>query len=425
MTAPQIKAAKQFLSRDVSNSKDTDSERYFNYDAAKLLLQFSAIVYEHRNESIRDAIAAQHKGEAAKGAATGSLPLSQPKNKSVEISDMYNEKIDDALAHYGNKIIHEFCHLCEIEFEPVSELNATSSAFAGLFWDPKSNWIVVTFKGTSPIEFGELLSDLNTKMINVGSNIPGFKKVHKGFRECVYPEDVTLTGGVRPYDTILSGVKALAKWLKNNNGLPGSPKINIWFTGHSLGCATASLTYCRMLMRPKDLGKRSILRDAYMFAAPILTDRESVDVFNSKMLEDPEKPKTMWRITSNWDAVATLLPELGDYTNITVSPNNAFAFAHLGTELRLRDYPKMPGAIGNHLYYGAKIYMETVFSKDQLLDQRKTAWGKEGEEHRIWLARLYQSIPLIGRVFAHFTTNYWDQLDRSGFEGEAEWISDW
>lgn len=45
------------------------------------------------------------------------------------------------------------------------ELNSTSSAFCGLFWDPKGNWIVVSFKGTAPLEFGEWLSDLNAKLV--------------------------------------------------------------------------------------------------------------------------------------------------------------------------------------------------------------------------------------------------------------------
>jgi hypothetical protein len=75
-------------------------------------------------------------------------------------------------------------------------------------------------------------------------------------------------------------------------------------------------------MREKDLGKTtSRLRDAYLFAAPILTDRDTVEgnsprpytqpgslflsvgstVFNSKMLSDSDKPRTMWRVTSNGD----------------------------------------------------------------------------------------------------------------------------
>ncbi|KAF8323287.1 alpha/beta-hydrolase [Clavulina sp. PMI_390] len=344
--------------------------------------------------------------------------------KDVSLSVVADAKVDDALDNDGDDIIRNFCKPFGIDFEPLSELNNTSSAFAGVFWDPKSNWIVIAFKGTSPIEFGEILSDLNTKMVSVGSSIPGFKKVHKGFRDRVYPEDVTKTGGVRPYDTILAGVKALAKWLRQNNGLPGRPKINIWTTGHSLGCATASLVYCRFLMRPKDLGKKSVLRDAYLFACPILSDRDTVDVFNAKMSEDPAKPKTMWRITSNWDAVATCLPELGDYTSIAVSTNNAFAFAHLGTELKLRNYPLMPNATGNHLYYGVNIFMETKFTKDEILAQRATALAKSGEQQRIRLGDWLQAIPIMGRAIAHSCVNYWDQLNRIGFEGACEWVVD-
>ena len=96
MTAAQADAAKAFLSRDIAKSKDSDSTRYFNLDAAKLLyvpaylmidvllprrdlhgdtslfsknyrLQFAAIVYEHPNESVRDAVAVTEKAEEAKG----------------------------------------------------------------------------------------------------------------------------------------------------------------------------------------------------------------------------------------------------------------------------------------------------------------------------------------------------------------------
>lgn len=48
----------------------------------------------------------------------------------------------------------------------------------------------------------------------------------------------------------------------------------MWFTGHSLGCATATLAYAKFL---NTRGKRVSLRDAYLFAAPIVADRETVD----------------------------------------------------------------------------------------------------------------------------------------------------
>lgn len=77
---------------------------------------------------------------------------------------------------------------------------------------------------------------------------------------------------------------------------------SIYTNRSSSGCATASLAYSGFLSRPSDLGRNTFLRDAYLFAAPICTDRASVDAFNFKMTEDRKKPKTMWRITSNNDA---------------------------------------------------------------------------------------------------------------------------
>lgn len=44
--------------------------------------------------------------------------------------------------------IQQFTRKMEIEFEPISELSSMSSAYCALFWDAKSNWIVVAFKGT-------------------------------------------------------------------------------------------------------------------------------------------------------------------------------------------------------------------------------------------------------------------------------------
>jgi hypothetical protein len=88
---------------------------------------------------------------------------------------------------------------------------------------------------------------------------------------------VAALGNVRPYDTISTAIKALAKWLRRRNNFPPEKTVNVWFTGHSLGCATASLVYSRFLMRHKDMGIRSVLRDAYLFAAPIVCDRDTVE----------------------------------------------------------------------------------------------------------------------------------------------------
>ncbi len=150
--------------------------------------------------------------------------------------------VSKALDSDGDRRIREFATRFGIDFEPLSgtlsifffvfgirssvfsrettivlELNNTASAFAGVFWDPNSNWIIISFKGTGPIEFGEWLSDFNAFLVDIGANVNKFSKFHKGFEERVFPDNVSSMGNFRPYDTILAGVKALAKWLKRRN----------------------------------------------------------------------------------------------------------------------------------------------------------------------------------------------------------------
>lgn len=82
----------------------------------------------------------------------------------------------------------------------------------------------------------------------------------------------------------------------------------------------------------------------------------------------------------------------------------------------------MPNATGYHLYYGVDIHIETKFTKEELLAQRAAANAKPGEAQRQNLGRWLQAIPLLGRLVAHGTVFYWDQLDRIGFEGTCEWV---
>jgi len=140
-------------------------------------------------------------------------------------------------------------------------------------------------------------------------------------------------------------------------------------------------------------------------------------------MEDPDKPRTMWRVTSNGDFVATCLPELGDYNSISASPTNAFAFAHLGTELKLHSGSSRAQATGNHLAYGTRITIKSKFDQDTIDAQRASHSVKGGiqEWYRQERGRWYQKIPLIGRLVAHGTVFYWDQLDSLDVDKLAIW----
>ena len=74
-------------------------------------------------------------------------------------------------------------------------------------------------QGTGPIEFGEWLSDLDATMVPLKDEdnkdyIDGFQKVHKGFKDRVFPDNTRQTQKKRPYNTISQSVKALVAELR-------------------------------------------------------------------------------------------------------------------------------------------------------------------------------------------------------------------
>jgi Lipase (class 3) len=97
---------------------------------------------------------------------------------------------------------------------------------------------------------------------------------HGGFVDKIFPRKIK-PGARLPYDTIREAVKATSKVLLTDK--PIGTQINVWTTGHSLGCSLASLVYARQINEPRDLGRNVMVRDAYLFAAPILCDVDSVN----------------------------------------------------------------------------------------------------------------------------------------------------
>jgi hypothetical protein len=76
----------------------------------------------------------------------------------------------------GDNVIQDLVGRLDVEYEPVSELNSASSSFAAMFWDKRMNWIVLAFKGTSPAEFDEWLTDFDITRVEAGHRLPGYKQ---------------------------------------------------------------------------------------------------------------------------------------------------------------------------------------------------------------------------------------------------------
>ncbi|KAG8733182.1 hypothetical protein FRC11_008108, partial [Ceratobasidium sp. 423] len=411
LAASRVALSKSVESRN-SRFGPGNNNRHFDLDLARILLQFSGLVYEHDSSSVRKALAivrsntpfdifgtlrgrgrvgldkfiGANPAALARAALTGEKLVEKPVEQSSFLGPdeplvdsplaarketRLEPQVDSTKpAPHGNTNAHIVpgpgdstirAHLASsgIEYEPVSELNSVGSAFAALFWHPNEPWVVVAFKGTSPTEFDEWVTDLTFTREDIGHIIPGFGKVHSGFKARMFPDEARIPRSMRdhakrhagqlrdwwigekmtekqmpirtPYDTIRESIQIVADHLTRNTGIHS---INVYFTGHSLGCATASLAYARAVAKQNtDFSSNVRIRDAYLFAAPVVGDVKTRDAFNQSM--GAGLPRSMWRVSNGPDVVAGLLPEMGDREPLTVDPESPLAFTHLGLEVKM------------------------------------------------------------------------------------------
>lgn len=204
-------------------------------------------------------------GSSDKPGALLSAVLGQDVANEVN-THLHDNAQEDVLAAFASRL--------GIRYNTVSELNSQGSAFCGIFWDPKSTWIVLAFKGTTPTEFVEWTTDFSFNPRDVGHWIRGWRRAHGGFVDKIFPKKIK-RGARLPYDTIREAIKTVSAHLLVDKS--PETEINIWTTGHSLGCALASLVYARQINVPRELGPNVTIRDAYLFGAPILCDVDSVN----------------------------------------------------------------------------------------------------------------------------------------------------
>ncbi|CCA68255.1 hypothetical protein PIIN_02120 [Serendipita indica DSM 11827] len=421
---PSVIAAREALARPMpprGNIHDQESPRIFNLDVAKFMFQCAALMYERSSSPLLDALETTRNNFDA-------AAVKSPENSSVvpDIADP-GRVLKEVVGTEAARAVSECLHLCNEEenemtrfaaklgmkYSTVSELNSQTSACAGLFWDPSSTYIILAFKGTEPGEFIEWTDDFTYEPRDAGDWIRGFGKVHGGFMNRIFPRKLGVGSRV-PYYTIRDAVRHTAAHLLEKN--PPGTKINLWLTGHSLGTAVASLVYARALNEPRDFGPRVVLRDAFMFGTPIICDVPSAHAFHNRLYHDERR--TLWRITNAYDCVATALPDWGDDLRMTLSPSNLFSFAHLGVELQMHPAPRNKVIIsGNAMPHGSPVFIETAVR--QLDGGAATSASQEIEQARQKIAFLLK-VPLLGRLVAHGTAPYWDELQRVQ-TGRVEW----
>ncbi|KLO15955.1 alpha/beta-hydrolase [Schizopora paradoxa] len=413
LKGPQVQAAHEYLSKAPTQFSSLESRRtrVFNLDAAKVLLQCAALMYERTGKQTR---------KTARAAAENKVHTTATEFDHGQAGNLIRQECGQKSADAVNASLHEIndeeitikkiaMENLGLQYYPVSECNSLGSAFCALFWDPTDTFIIVAFKGTNPTDFKEWRTDFTFQMAHAREWINGFSRVHQGFLEKIFPDKINAR---TPYDTILKAIDVVSTRLRQNKG--EDTKINVWITGHSLGCALASVAYARMVNEARELGPNVRVRDAYLFAAPIVCDVDSAGAFNNRMnhfSNEQNFQKTMWRVTNGQDAVACSLPDAGDHTKWSLSPWNLFSFAHLGSEIKMRSTPTKCLVTGNHITPGTDVMIESALHIDRL--------DPETEPLRKTLAYM-QNLPLIGPIMAHAPGFYWSSLSEVA-AGACEW----
>ncbi|KAG8880849.1 hypothetical protein FRB98_004702 [Tulasnella sp. 332] len=404
LTQEQSEVAKKKLGAEID--PNGHNPRIFDLDIAKLLLQLSSLMYERDIKPMHNAVDAARTTSTSQSSSTitRSITPGAVLNNLFAVTDITKIlNTLDADSAAGEAPIHKFAKEHGICFATASELKTTSQAYCSLFWDPTGTWVLVAFKGTDPTSFDEWTTDFTATFEDCSEDIPGFRFVHKGFKDRILPST-----GRQPYHSIAAAVRIVCDELVK--GHAAGTKINVWFTGHSLGTAIASLAYAKALVA-KDLGPYAILRDAYVYATPICADVHSRLFFDSMMQEDPNVPRTLFRVTNRNDFVATGLPEIGDSRTRGLGKDNLFNFSHLGVEIFMKDHPN-PCQVRGDQVRQFKIHVKSAFDESMIRKMRAKIVARGYNQLAVlgWL----QYIPIIGRLAAHGTTNYWEQLERIG-----------
>ncbi|KAJ9478904.1 Lipase_3 domain-containing protein [Pseudozyma hubeiensis] len=384
----------------------TAEERNFDLEVSKILMMISALVYE-RN------VGAYHK---AARSAQRAKKLKKQVTCGRDVLTEAGREVGNHLGRADSKI-RRVANEWGLNYASISELATNTSPLCGAFWHPDHNFIILAFKGTDPVEFKEWAIDFTFDYTDGRAWLPGFSKVHAGFYDQLFPQDLNHATGAFPYTEIRTAINQIATEIRATSYCD---HVNLFVTGHSLGAGLASLFYARAIASPKDFGQTEEgfdqirVRDAYCFGTPIVGDPDCISAFNQACHErDLDHPQMLWRVTSRRDAVATLLPDAGDnHTLRHISPLSQLHFAHIGQEVQLsNNINKVYTGPGTLLPTQTPVYIVSHLDRD----------GEGPEVSLPPVFKLLEYVPLVRRLVAHIPSSYWDRLTKVHAGGPIEY----
>jgi hypothetical protein len=208
--------------------------------------------------------------------------------------------------------------------------------------------VVVTFKGTSPFNLTEWLTDAIMYKIRPKwkYNLPGL--VHQGIYNSLFdPSDTR-------YNTIKSKLEAVFTELKTAQ--PEAP-INLWITGHSLGAGLATL-FSSIMFTPK-IDHKSVMKyitpdlydyaesfqGLYTFGSPRCGDNEFADLLEEFRVDNKI---TFFRVRNANDIICSL--PIGAQQTLTTQ-------AFFKKNVWARELLQRPQGALNYKHFGSPVYI--------------------------------------------------------------------
>ncbi|CEP16589.1 hypothetical protein [Parasitella parasitica] len=270
--------------------------RTFDLSVAQTFVLLSSLIYERDARKVKEAYDLY---ATSRKAGTLRNPALEAQAESIIESRMKE------LLWESESRIRQIAESWGLHFAGVSELKSLGGPFCGIFWSESVPFILVAFKGTTPTNYEEFLVDATFQRTDARSYL--FGCVHQGFYESLFSTSGFGDQDVRdPYGAILAAVQDKAEQIQNQLGT--HEPVQLWVTGHSLGAALSSLLFARWLKCPSDLGRRLVLRDAYVIGTPAVGDSDFASTFASHSNQPVTRASTLFRIINKSDIFSRLPP---------------------------------------------------------------------------------------------------------------------
>jgi len=208
---------------------------------------------------------------------------------------------------------------------------------------PSKVVISLIFKGTSPFQLSEWLTNLSMTKIEASEYLWG--ACHEGYySKLFYP---TLRHG-NAYEKILDAIKEMMVREEDHQIQEQALEYSMFCTGHSLGGGLASLFYARLLKAPDDLlplHRRLTFEGAYTFGAPRVGSFQFMRDLSGHANNPTKRFVICWRVVNALDLIsdvpfgeddlhAAFIKSSGDLQDI-------LDFSHIGTLVHLRNSGKV------------------------------------------------------------------------------------